>query len=66
LLDFFKVGVHIDLNRLYPKEYEPQILEAVKTLGNVKLKAIKDALPKEISYGAIRFFIYKGKAKKTD
>jgi ATP-dependent DNA helicase RecQ len=46
---------------LFPKELEPKILEAIQSIGTGKLKAIKEVLPEEITYGAIRFVIYKNK-----
>jgi len=59
LVDCYKNGMDINLDSLIPKEYEQQILDAIKVHGNEKLKAIKDELPNEISYGAIKFVICK-------
>lgn len=61
LLDCLEKGMQVDFESLFPKEFEPQILEAIKGIGTEKLKAIKEVLPEQITYGAIRFVIYKNK-----
>lgn len=52
-------GYELDWDRLIPQEYEGLILEQVKTLGTARLKPIKEALPDNISYLAIRAVIGK-------
>jgi len=61
LLDCLEKGMQVDFESLFPKEFEAQILEAIKSIEDGKLKAIKEALPEEVTYGAIRFVIYKNK-----
>lgn len=58
-------GHELDWDALIPQEYAELILEKVKTLGATRLRPIKDALPDEVSYLAIRAVIGKyGKATK--
>ena len=61
LIDCLEKGMKVDSESFFPKELEPQILEAIKSFGTGKLKAIKEVLPEQITYGAIRFVIYKNK-----
>jgi len=60
LLLCLKNGMEVDFKRIYPEEYEPQIIKAVKTHGTKNLETIKKSLPEEIPYGAIRFVICRG------
>ena len=59
-------GYELDWDALIPREYEELILERVKTLGTKKLRPIKDALPDQVSYLAIRAVIgkYRDEIKK--
>lgn len=43
-------GHPVDWSTIIPHQYEPIILEKIDLLGADKLKPIKEALPKEISY----------------
>lgn len=52
-------GHDLDLDFLIPREYEESILEAVKKAGGQKLKPIKDLLPDNIDYIAIKAVIEK-------
>lgn len=61
LLDCLEKGMEVNSEIFFPKEMEPQILEAIKNHGHGRLKEIKEALPEEVSYGAIRFVIYKNR-----
>jgi ATP-dependent DNA helicase RecQ len=61
LLDCLEKGMQVDFASLFPIEFEPQILETIQRIGYEKLKAIKEALPDEITYGAIKFVLYKNK-----
>ena len=54
LLDCLQKGMELDFERLLPKEIEAQIMEAIRNCEDGRLKTIKEALPQEISYGAIR------------
>lgn len=56
----YEEGLNINLDDLIPKEFEDIILSAIKELGKVeKLKPIKEALPGEIGYTAIKAVLYK-------
>lgn len=57
-----KEGHKLDWDAWIPKEYEELILEKVKSLGSKRLRPIKDALPDEVSYLAIKAVI--GKYRK--
>jgi len=61
LLDCLEKGMQVDFENLFPIEFEPQIVAAIRSIGYGKLKAIKEVLPEKITYGAIRFVIYKNK-----
>jgi ATP-dependent DNA helicase RecQ len=52
-------GYELDWDALIPQEYEDLILERIKTLGTNKLRPIKDGLPDQVSYLAIRAVIGK-------
>ena len=58
----FEEGFDVNLDDLIPKEQEETILKAIKEVGNVsRLKPIKEALPEEIGYNAIKAVLYKYK-----
>jgi len=59
LLDCLQKGMPVDFEGLYPKEYVPQIIDAIKSAGNGSLSQIKEMLPDEVTYGVIRFVLYK-------
>jgi ATP-dependent DNA helicase RecQ len=52
-------GHEIDWNCLIPEKYEALIREKIKELGAEKLRPIKDALPPEVDYAAIKAVIAK-------
>jgi ATP-dependent DNA helicase RecQ len=52
-------GYTINLDDLIPSGYEEIIVNAIKTVGGSKLKAIKEALPEEVDYSAIKAVLYK-------
>lgn len=54
-------GMYIDWSSFIPKDYEEPILKAIQEVGASKLKPIKDALPPEIDYMAIKAVICKHK-----
>lgn len=54
LIRCHKEGLEVDLNPLIPSEYEGLILECIKNLGGERLRPIKDALPEEVDYMAIK------------
>lgn len=59
LLDCWQRGLPLDFARLIPSEYEEIIIKTVNRLGPDRLKPIKDALPPEVTYSAIKFTISK-------
>lgn len=52
-------GLDISLDILIPTEHETLILEVIKKMGAEKLRPIKDALPPEVDYAAIRAVLCK-------
>ena len=52
-------GFEVDLDDFIPKHHEALIIEVIEKIGASKLKPIKDALPKEIDYLAIKAAIFK-------
>ena len=57
LLDCFKEGMEIDLEKEINVKYKDQILDAIKKYGTKKLKPLKDVLPDEVSYLDIKYYI---------
>lgn len=56
-------GMDVDLDSIIPKQYEEAIIEAIKKVGAEKLKPIKEILPEEVSYTAIKAVLCKIKIK---
>lgn len=52
-------GLKVDFSPLIPIKYEKLILEKVKEIGAEKLKPLKEALPEEVDYTAIKAVICK-------
>lgn len=52
-------GHEVDWDRLIPSDYEEMIVAAVREVGTHGLKQLKDALPNEIGYGAIKAVLCK-------
>lgn len=52
-------GLDIDLDEFIPQQYEKLILEAIKKVGGEKLKPIKEELPAEVDYFAIKAVLCK-------
>jgi len=52
-------GMDVNLDMFIPKEYEACILEAIKKAGSAKLRSIKEMLPEEVSYTAIKAALFK-------
>ena len=52
-------GQDVDLSPLIPEKYKSLIIEKIKELGGEKLKPIKDALPDEVDYMAIKAVLCK-------
>lgn len=67
LLKCFEEGFDIEYEQFVPRLYEEQIAAAIGDHGTEYLKPIKEALPEEISYTAIKFVICKyNKEKQMD
>ncbi|HEY8803716.1 MAG TPA: DNA helicase RecQ, partial [Clostridium sp.] len=52
-------GFDVNLDDFIPKHHEALIIEVIEKIGASKLKPIKEALPKEIDYLAIKAAIFK-------
>ncbi|PHV69238.1 DNA helicase RecQ [Sporanaerobium hydrogeniformans] len=52
-------GLEVDYADFIPEKYEKQIIEAIQICGTTLLKPIKEALPSEVSYTAIKFSLLK-------
>ncbi|MBU3129600.1 DNA helicase RecQ [Clostridium tagluense] len=52
-------GFEVNLDDFIPKNHEALIIEVIEKIGASKLKPIKDALPKEVDYLAIKAAIFK-------
>jgi ATP-dependent DNA helicase RecQ len=60
IVDCCMEGYDVDISLLVPKHQEELILKTIKQIGGAeKLKPIKEALPEEIEYFAIKAVIYK-------
>jgi ATP-dependent DNA helicase RecQ len=57
LLDCYLKGMPVDYRFVNPPELEPLIIEAIDKCGTEKLRPIKELLPPEVTYAAIRFVI---------
>ncbi len=54
-----KEGLNVNLDHLIPEEYEYLILKVVQEVGSERLKPIKEALPDEVEYMAIKAVLCK-------
>ena len=54
-------GLPINYDDFIPMKYEKLILETIERIGSEKLRPIKDELPEEIDYLAIKAVLYKYK-----
>ena len=59
LLKCIQEGMKVNFEDFIPKESESQIIEAIEECGATLLKPIKEKLPENISYTAIKFTIAK-------
>lgn len=62
LIDCLNKGMPLEYECFIPKDMEPGIMEAIKIHGTDKLKPIKEALPSEVTYTAIKFAVWKYKS----
>lgn len=65
LLKCAEEGLGINLDSFIPPEYSDLIYEKIKTLGTDKLRPIKEALPEDVDYMAIRAAICKYERNKN-
>lgn len=59
ILKCAKEGLNVNLDSYIPEEYRELIYEKIKMLGTAKLKPIKEALPDDVDYMAIKSAIFK-------
>jgi ATP-dependent DNA helicase RecQ len=59
LLDCLQRGMQVEFENLYPDISIPQVIEAIKNTENSSLREIKEKLPAEVTYGIIKFVLYK-------
>ena len=64
LIRCFEEGLDIDCSEFIPAVYEEQIAAAIEKCGTSLLKPIKDELPEEVSYTAIKFALSRYKVNK--
>lgn len=57
LINCLKDGLDINLEKEVNKKYESEILNTINKLGYEKLRPLKDALPSEVSYFDIQYYI---------
>lgn len=57
LLDCYKDGMDIDLEKEIHTQYKDVIFDAIRKFGTEKLKPLKEAVPEEVSYLDIRYYI---------
>jgi len=59
LIDCLEKDMPLEYECFIPEDMESEIMQAIETYGAGRLKPIKEALPLEITYTAIKFAIYK-------
>ena len=64
LIDCFEKGMDLNLEKYVHTEYRDNILKVIDEIGTEKLKPIKEALPEEVSYFDIRYYIAVSKLNK--
>lgn len=62
LIDCLDRGLSLEYECFIPKNLEKEIMTAIQVYGTERLKAIKEALPPEVTYTAIRFAVWKYKS----
>jgi ATP-dependent DNA helicase RecQ len=65
LIECLEKGLSLEYECFIPKDMEPEIMQAIEIHGTEKLKPIKEALPPEITYTAIKFAVWKYKSRTT-
>ena len=64
LIDCLEKGMDLDLTKYVHTEYRDEILKVIHEIGTEKLKPIKEALPEEVSYFDIRYYVAVAKLNK--
>lgn len=64
LLDCLEAGMEINLEKCVQMQYKDQIYRAVDELGYSKLKPLKEALPSNVTYFDIGYFVVLYKLEK--
>lgn len=59
LLDCYKDGMDIDIEKEIHTEYKDVIFDAIRKFGTERLKPLKEAVPEEVTYMDIRYYILK-------
>lgn len=59
LIDCLEKGMPLEYECFIPKDMEEEIMRAIEANGTGKLKPIKEALPAEVTYTAIKFAVWK-------
>lgn len=57
LIKCYELGMDINLEKDIQIQYKDDILNAIHTLGTEKLRPIKDAVPSQVSYLDIQYYI---------
>lgn len=64
LIDCFEKGMDLNLEKYVHTEYRDEILKAIEEIGTEKLKPIKEALPEDVSYFDIKYYVAVTKLKR--
>ena len=64
LIDCFEKGMNLNLEKYVHTEYRDEILKEIEEIGTEKLKPIKEALPEEVSYFDIKYYVAVSKLNK--
>lgn len=64
LIDCLEKGMNLNLEKYIHTEYRDEILKVIHEIGTEKLKPIKEALPEEVSYFDIRYYVAVAKLNK--
>ena len=59
LLKCFELGMEISLEKDIHMQFEEDVYRVIEALGTEKLKPLKEALPREVSYFDIKYFVIK-------
>ena len=64
LIDCLEKGMDLDLTKYVHTEFKTEIEKAINDIGIEKLKPIKEALPEDVSYFDIRYYIAISKSQE--